>query len=455
MNANKQNNFANTLGPVIGILLLTLIVSLSTISPGWFTGALLIAGAALVGFTIGTSCKNADSIQQSPVSDKHNSSTATTTQSSGNQPSDADNNSYIRGILDELSLMQNSNDLLNRYQCFIRMTEQVFDHAIGSCCVSLWCPDQNHQNLIECVIKNTNSRPSATMTGISEARPPCQVPLDLPAIKQALESGLPYLAAEPSSNGPITTNLPIGSLICDACIPLYRQYGRPLLINVEFTAGIPGQRKKTIKDDFRAAVNLINLFWKHLQATNQRQWMIEHEPISGVLRAESFLEQAQNMARQYQDRDELFTVVVVTVHGFRSMFAGQSQQWHLLSALIGRCLKKILDQKNRTFLLGKMADDVFALLLSHTDEFLAQSIMQTIADRLADEMAKDRTTDSLDVMAVDIQWALADQNQFPGHMGQMLDKIYRRLFIREKNRQNPTHRIFIDSEAAIHADRNK
>ncbi|MCK5271614.1 MAG: hypothetical protein KAJ52_03515, partial [Sedimentisphaerales bacterium] len=137
------------------------------------------------------------------------------------------------------------------------------------------------------------------------------------------------------------------------------------------------------------------------------------------------------------------------MRGFRSMFTQNAQQWSRLAGLFGRCLDKVLSGKGEDFLLARMADDVFAVLLPRTDEFLARSIMRAVTERLAVEMNRDQTVKTLDVMGVDIQWTLADQKYFAGSFEKMLEKMYRRLFTRGPNKQDQTYKIILKKHTEL------
>lgn len=369
---------------------------------------------------------------------------------------------FLRGVLEEISFMQCSEDLFERYQYFTNLAEKVLNHTMGPCNISLWCPDYDYANLIECVIKpatHTESNSPIALNSRAQTRQPCQVPLDDNAIIESLKSGKPYLAElrAPGQGGSSSELV----LKCDGCIPLGRQYGQPLLVNIELDQMAHGQEsfdKNKREEKFATAVKLIGLFWKHLQATNQRQWMTEHDEPSGALRDETFLEQGQSRALKCVQRDEPFAVVVITLRGFRSMFAGNSQQWRSLAGLIGRSLKKKLTEKKKEFLLGKMADDVFALMLPCTDEFLAQNIMDTIVGQLEEQITEDEAVGSLDVMAVDIQWTVAGSNMYKDNLVGMLEGIYRRLFGGGQVGENSFYRIILkkqDNEVIEHAGSSK
>ncbi|MBN1765015.1 MAG: hypothetical protein JW860_07130 [Sedimentisphaerales bacterium] len=437
-------------GTGIGVMILTTTAGILRMPSDGVPVILLMVCIGLMGFSLGSGQTRPTEKNPEP---QPAASPDDSREPGGRRAGGETNNDYLRTILDELSLMQNSNDLLYRYQCFIRMSEKVLHHVLGSCCVSLWCPDSEYKKLVECVIRDSYAGSSSSDKAGREcfthhpARHPSSVPLDEFHIRESLTSGKSYLGPiAPGSAGDDKASQTC-SLICHACIPLYREYGQPLLINVERTgaaaAGPGGRDHKSLRDDFDSAVDLIKLFWQHLQATNQRQWLIEHEPASGVLRKETFLLKAQNLAQRYRQQDELFSVVVLTVRGFRNMFAGQSGQWHQLSSAIGRCLNKLVREMSKESLLGRMADDVFAFILPRTNAFLAHSIMNALTDRLGQEMIKDQSFANLDIMAVDIQWSDADQTTFSGSMENMLDTIYRQLFRSTADRQHQEQRFLI------------
>ena len=346
----------------------------------------------------------------------------------------------VKRLLAELSAMQASEDLLERYHWFTGLIESCLRESLGECHVSLWCPDQGLTELIECVIRPTGEAVSPSMD-----REPCRVPLDSPAIRKALQTGRPYVAAQTDAEAAKGGDDGHGTLRCDACIALFRQYGMPLLINIERDRLYDSTASGTL--EFEAAVNLIKMIWSQLQAVNQRQWVTEHEESSGVLRDEAFLTQSQTLAGKAHRQGELFSIVVITIRGFRSMFAGHSRQWRDISGVVARCVIESLREKGRPFLLGKMADDVFALLLSQADEFLAQAAMQAVMQSLDEKVPQDKRVDNIDTVALETQWALADQQHYTGDVQVMLDAIYRRLFCAEDGGGTGTHRIMLHEQA--------
>jgi hypothetical protein len=354
---------------------------------------------------------------------------------------------YLGEILDELTLMQNSEDLLERYQVFVRMAQKSLNHVLGCCAVSLWCPEHDYRNLIECVIRPGGEPVHGGLSSSSNnasRRDPCRMPIDSQVIRDTLKTGKPYLASA-SSRAALVTGNAEDSLRTDACLVLYREYGQPLLINAEL---IGVDSKGGDAEAFPAAVRLINLFWRQLQAANQRQWLAEHDEPSRALRDEVFLRQAQEWASNLSRRDELFALVVITMQGFRSMFAGSSDQWRCLSGLLGRCLQEVIGAQGEKFLLGKMADDVFALVLADKDVFLADVLMRSVVEKLGPQMNQDTALSTLNVLAVDIQWSIADHKQYQGDMERLLNKVYRRLFTRAQNKHRNTHRIVLEDESS-------
>jgi len=353
------------------------------------------------------------------------------------------NSLNLHDILDELSLMQSSNDLLERYQCFIRIAESSLTHALGQCGLTLWWPDDNNENLTECIIEPTRPAegiPSRTLLENVSVRPACKIPLDSEVIDRSLSTQEPYLGLQGGTGQIMLGRSAESTLLCDACIPLPRNYGPPLLIIAERLGKTAGPCRR---EEFYASVELIRLFWKQLQATNQRQWLIEHDPTSRALRDEVFLQRGQTWAQRFKRRDELFTLVVITVRGFRSIFTGNSQQWRRLSAVVGRCLSKVLQEKSPKFLLGKMADDVFALMLPSKNNFLTDAVMHAIATNFGEEMTQDRAAEALEMVAIDIQWAIADHQSYQGNLEQLLNQIYRDLFSQTDHEHKHTHRIIL------------
>jgi len=411
----------------------------------WF---LLIAAAGLIGFTLGAKYAAAVTKQNAKASREdapRPSVVAATELPPAAATKAAGENTFLHRILEELSLMQNSDDLLERYRGFVRVIESSMQQALGDCGVSLWCPDHGYENLVECVIHPSHSNSSRIHTKswptASRWRRPCEVPLDSPVIRESLKSGRAYCAVTTDSENLMAGRAAEATLFCDACIPLYRSYGQPLLIQVERT----GSRSPTCKpEEFHRTVKLIRFFWKQLQATNQRQWLVEHDEPTGALREETFLAQGQVWSDRFARRDELFSVVVITVRGFRSMFVGESARWRQLSGILGRSLRKILSEQFDKFLLGKMADDVFALMLPGIDRFLCESTMHRILKSLERELLHNQENNLPEIPVVEMQWTDADHKQYEGDLEQFLNDIYCRLFSRSETVEIFEHRIALN-----------
>lgn len=355
----------------------------------------------------------------------------------------ANEDRFLHTVVKELSQMQASHDLLERYQSFGCMIEASLIRALGPCQVTLWCPDNRWENLVECVIQQMAGPGTAAGELEPQDRNPQHVPLDSRIIEHALRSQKPYLAYDPSVARLMVSYAPEGSLRSEACIPLERRYGQPLVINVNGIA----DPTKVRPEDFYLAADLIGLFWQQLQATNQRQWMIEHDQTSRALRDDAFLTQAQQRAERAHQAEQPFAVMVLTLHGFRGMFAGHAHQWRELSGIIGRRLYQALADHKQEFLLGKMADDAFAVLFMDTDESLAYTIVREVMNSLQWRLPQDTTLQRLEVMAVEMRWAGADQRQFSGDMSDMLNRIYRRLFIRGQNKWEHVYHIELGQAA--------
>jgi len=322
-------------------------------------------------------------------------------------------------ILRELNAMQRSEDLLERYRSFVRLVEDSLRQAVGPCSVSLWCPAEDGGELIECVIR---------AVGEGRERQPYRVPLDSPAIRGALRGGGSFLCVSENEGGLLAGREPEASLACDGCVVLERPYGQPVIVLIERPRRRP--RPGSV-EGFEGAVQLVRFFWEQLQAANQRQWLAEHDHASRALRGEVFVREAKRRADEWVRGDEPFAVVVLTVRGFRSMFARDARQWQRLSGLFGSCLEEALRGRGGSFLVGRMADDVFAVLLGGADAFLAEAMMGSLCGKLEQQMTRTGQWRTLDVEAVDVRWAVADYRAYGGWPEQWLNAVYRQLFSRE------------------------
>ncbi|MBN1844377.1 MAG: hypothetical protein JW810_01755 [Sedimentisphaerales bacterium] len=348
---------------------------------------------------------------------------------------------HLSDLLEELGRLQNSQDLLERYRCFIHLAEGCLQQSLGPCGISLWCPDHAYRDLVECVIQPTltgASRPGISRAARSIERSPCRVALDSVVIRDVLKTGQAYGGFAADRIALLAGQTPDSSLAFDACIPLYRPYGQPLLILAECTET---RRQSATAGAFERTVRMIRFFWKQLQAANQRQWLADHDEASGSLREEVFLAQGQAWADECRRRDELFVVAVLSVRGFRRMFAGESARWRRLSGLIGRCLRTTLAEYSERFLLGKMADDVFAWLIPGSDGFLWRCRMEGFLKRLESEIVQAGAADKPAVPAVELQWHLGDHRGYRGDLEALLNEIYRRMFCPLPQEVPPVHRL--------------
>lgn len=454
---SSQDSTAKMLGPLaaagcLGALVLLVVFD----APTYWQAAPVVLGIA---FGLGCACghvnakavlktsmpgpqRSIESVIPETAADKHESATTTGTAAPPTPPTE-----MLRNMLDELTQMQKEDDLAARYQCFIRVIESALRHALGRCNVSLWVADGEHENLIECLIRPSQSIDTADdlHASVRKRRDPYILPIDSPNIRRSLETGQPFLIDASSAEGVIAGQSPDLQLRHSGCIPLYRQYGEPLLIVFEHMRGGVGKGRKKA---FLGAVELIEMFWNHLQATNQRQWMVEHDPDTEAVRANTFLDAAQGWADRLQRDDELFTLVVVTVQGFRKMFAGTSQKWNHLYGSISRGINRILTQRDDQFLLGTMADDVLALLLPGKDAFLSRALMSGIVKTLAEQLKSETPEGLSGIMAISIKWRLVDHREYRGNVQVLLDETYSRLFGPEDNDGNHTCHIGLDAVEA-------
>ncbi|MBN2211284.1 MAG: GGDEF domain-containing protein [Sedimentisphaerales bacterium] len=356
---------------------------------------------------------------------------------------------FLRDVIGELTSLQQDDDLLERYQCFTRLTKQAMERVFGPCSVSLWCQDDSGARLVECMI-TSNIAP----VGASSHREPCRLPLDNPVHRLILETGKPYLAFASKANISSSVNPLEGTLKCLAALVLERPYGRPVLVNVD---RIHDAERNINPRSFYLAVDLIRLMWSQLQAVNQRQWDKDHDPISRALRDDVFLERTEQWARQAQKSDQLFAVAVLALHGFRGAFAGQAHQWRQLSGAVSRIITETLNQRGRIFLLGRMADDVFALYLPHADSFIAQTVTQHLTHMLATALPVEAQKQRWNLSGLELRWGRTDIQDYCGSMTDLLNRHYRLMFTRSANK--PECIVYIDFQntprETIHAGANK
>ncbi len=353
---------------------------------------------------------------------------------------------YLRGLLNELGRMHNNADLYERYQCFTRIVEDGLNEVLGPATVSLWCPSPGRDELIACQIRpeTVNQRTFRNwMHREHSSEEDTSIPIRQEMIRQALQTGTPQWVdpADQQIRSVIGKSRHNGF---DVCIPLYRDYGQPLLV---LTRRQPGASSKWNEAALRDLVELIQQFWEQLQATNQRQWQVEHDDSSGVLRDSVFLRRAQDWASQAQAHEELFTLVVTTMRGFRRMFAGEADKWRRHSGLFAGLLHEGLkqcDPGTPGFLIGRMADDVFAVMLLRKDAFLGRSLMEQLGVRLQLRLSEQSRGAALGLAAVDVQWTLADQEEFDGDIEEMLNQLYRRLFSRDAAESAAVQRLVMD-----------
>ena len=408
--------------------------------------AVLVIGGCVAGFVLGSrrpeaagaSAASAPSQSEQDLRDLHAASTERAIKVRAE---------HLRGILDELNAMQSTDDILERYHCLIRVIETTLSHCMGMCNVSLWCPDADYKNLVECVIRSPKKaawEPDGSPSDTGCGRAPYVVPLDSAVIRRALNSAEPYLATDPGANSALLGSDPDGAVRCDACIPLYRCYGQPVIINVE--RSVPAGRCAT--GAFQTVVELIRLFWKQLQIANQRQWAVEHDEPSGALRDRAFLLAGQSWADKAVARDELFSLAVIGIRGFHDLPLQHSYQRRQLSAIVGRRLRERLTQRSDNFLIGKIADEVYAVMIARTDRFLAEVVMDSIMKQLERQLHTDDAIEDLHLTAVDIQWICVDHTEYAGEFGELLDAASERLFGNAEGEPTQTLRISLVQQTA-------
>lgn len=446
---NRQDEKNRLIGPIGAtgcLIILILLVVLD--APGhWQMAPVLLGIAFAVGFGCGLAEAKAITRRKTskPAPPNTLGQSGTGKKPSRPEGSESDmpmNMKMLEQMLEELAQMHKTEDLTQRYQCFTRLTESMLGRAVGPCSVSLWVPDSDHAQLIECVIRPNHSPDKVTgsLANRIKLREPVVLPIDSVDIRRSLQNGEPFIVECSAANGIIAAHSPNLQLRHDGCIPLYRQYGEPLLIIFEHTAGGIKPGRKTA---FDAAVEMIQMFWNHLQGINQRQWMVEHDPSAEAVRADTFLNVAQAWADRLQHQDELFTVAVITIQGFRRIFAGTSQKWHTLYGIVSRSINRTVSTRNDEFLLGAMADDVLAIFLPRKDAFISRALMATIMKKITDQLQQEADPGLAGIIAIKIRWRLTDHRQYHGSIQEMLDEAYRKLFdIHANDDQN--HSCHID-----------
>ncbi len=356
---------------------------------------------------------------------------------------------FLREVICELTALQQNDDLLERHQSFVHLVKQTLERVLGPCSVSLWCQDDNAAHLVECMILFNPAN-----TAVPPVHEPCRLPLDNPAHRLMLETGKPYLAFGPQAGADSMINPLEGSLPCLAGLILERPYGRPVLINVD---RLHDAERPINPRAFHLAVDLIRLIWSQLQAANQRQWARDHDPVSRALWDDVFVERAEQWACRAKQNDELFALAILALHGFRGMFAGQAHQWRQLSGAVSRILDQTLKQHGRAFILGRMADDVFALYLPHADNFITGTVTGRLSQALTADMPVEAHRQRWNMPGLELRWGYADSRDFHGSIMDMLNRQYRRMFTRSVNKQeNVIHIDFQnDPQEAAHAGTNQ
>ena len=110
------------------------------------------------------------------------------------------------------------------------------------------------------------------------------------------------------------------------------------------------------------------------------------------------------------------------------MFSGESAKWRSLSGCFAANWSSVFQAKREDYLLGKMADDVFALFLPRKDAFIGRVIMEQLVEDLEEKMCDTGVAEKLGVMAIDIQWSISDHSRWRGSIEELLNEIYRDLF---------------------------
>ena len=330
----------------------------------------------------------------------------------------------LKDILTELSVMHRSQDLYERYQCFLHVIENGLGACFGPCNVTLWCPDKNRHKLVECRIRREASTGHSLSDGsepYSRDRQTCEISLDIDIVQEALATQQPAVATDVVRQFQAPTWQPK----FDICIPLFRAFGQPVLVMARrITPAGPSFNREV----FQECVEIIRHFWQQLQATNQRQWRVEHSELDGVLRDQFFLQRAEALASQWSEKNELFSLCVVSIRGFRQTLGGEAEAWRQMTSLFGRSLDACLIERSEEFLLGRMADDVFVVLLPRQDRFIAQVCFEKVLDSLHPLLAARCEPGRLPRQGLDIQWSLADHTHYDGSIQTLLSEIYKGLF---------------------------
>ena len=351
------------------------------------------------------------------------------------------NTHAMKGILTGLSVMHHSQDLYERYQCFVQVIENGFNEVFGPCNVTLWCPDKNNDKLVECVIQpNISIRNGSGEFAESHFRDrqACEIPLDIDIVKKALATKQPCLV----TNVIKQYQSPGLQPKFDVCIPLFREFGQPVLVMARRikNAGTPFSTEV-----FLEWVEIIRHFWQQLQATNQRQWRVEHSELDGVLRDQFFLERAESLVSDWNQKNELFSLCVVSIGGFRQTLGGQADLWRRMTGLFGRSLDESLVNRKEEFLLGRMADDVFVVLLPRKDRYIAQVCFEQVLDGLSQMITARCESERIYNRVMELQWSLADHTDYRGSVATLLSEIYKGLFETGESDHAKFHRLLADN----------
>jgi GGDEF domain-containing protein len=355
--------------------------------------------------------------------------------------SDTRNTQAMKEILTGLSVMHHSQDLYERYQCFIQVIENGFNEVFGPCNVTLWCPDKSNDKLVECVIQPNISLRNASGEFVDphmRDRQACEIPLDIDIVKKALATKQPSLVTDVIKQYQSPGLQPK----FDVCIPLFREFGQPVLVMARRinNAGMPFNT-----EIFLEWVEIIRHFWQQLQATNQRQWRVEHSELDGVLRDQFFLERAESLVTDWSQKNELFSLCVISIGGFRQTLGGQADLWRQTTGLFGRSLDESLINRKEEFLLGRMADDVFVVLLPRKDRYIAQVCIEQVLDGLGQRIATRCQSERIDNRVMELQWSLADHTDYRDSVATLLSEVYKGLFETGESDHAIFHRLLADN----------
>ncbi len=189
-------------------------------------------------------------------------------------------------------------------------------------------------------------------------------------------TGRPYLAGD-ARQGELVQRLAESSSEHPAWCFAVSQGSRRLGVVLVGRLDIPPQQHDLL---LRTTAQMISFFWSTLLETTTRQSVAAHDPVSGLLNREAFLDQAAQSLEESYHLGEPVAAAVIALEHLRTL--NDSGRWEVADQLVheaGRVLRQKMRADDR---LGRFDGSRFVVLLRRVDSELAALIIAQIMTRM-------------------------------------------------------------------------